>query len=164
MPQPMREPLAGDDMKIAKQSDWETKALPSKRSTISLDRRFSSDEFRRMQAGLVPEQMEDKWFVYWQDDTLFFHRSWTGVCIYAVRVAVEGDSCRVVEADVNRDPEEYGGTNDDHDAKMILYLIDVLLLENEAEFPCEESNSDKKVLKQWSQVGRAMKGERPKRG
>lgn len=149
-------------MKIAKQSDWRSKELPSERSTISLDRHFSSDEIRRMQAGLVPEQMEDKWFVYWQDDTLFFHRSWTGVCIYAVRVVAEGDSYRMVEADVNRDPDEYGGTNDDHDAEMISYLIDVLLLGNFAEFPSEEPNSETKALKQWSQIGRAMMGKRPK--
>jgi len=32
--------------------------------------------------GLVPEEIEDKWFIYWEDDTLFFHRSWTGNCIY----------------------------------------------------------------------------------
>ena len=28
---------------------------------------------------------EDKWFIYWENDTLFFHRSWTGVCVYIVR-------------------------------------------------------------------------------
>lgn len=149
-------------MKIAKQSDWKTTALPSKQGTMSLDRSFSSDEIRRMQAGLVPEQMEDKWFVYWHEDTLFFHRSWTGICIYAARFVPDGDSYQMFEVDVNRDPEEYGGTNDDHDAKMIEYLIDVLLLRKFAEFPSEESDSEKKALMQWSQVGRAMFGEHPK--
>lgn len=26
--------------------------------------------------------MEDKWFVHLTDGTLYFHRSWTGRCIY----------------------------------------------------------------------------------
>ena len=33
--------------------------------------------------------MEDKWFIYWKDDALFFHRSWTGlVCPVGRRVAL----------------------------------------------------------------------------
>ena len=35
----------------------------------------------QIRAGHIPEMMEDKWFIYWQDDRLFFHRSWTGYCI-----------------------------------------------------------------------------------
>lgn len=147
------------EMKTAKRSDWQTKPLPPKRSTISLARHFSAHDIERMRYGLVPEQMEDKWFVYWQSDTLFFHRSWTGYCIYIVRFALENGSYRMVEADVNRDPEQYGETNDDRDAKMISYLIDVLLLKQNADFPSDEQNTEKRTLQQWSQVGRAMLGQ-----
>ena len=42
--------------------------------------------------GMIPEVMEDKWFIYWKDDALFFHRSWTGFCIYVVRFAADGEN------------------------------------------------------------------------
>jgi len=65
-------------MKTATQTDWKTKAFPSKRTTIALNRRFSEIEMRQIRKGLVPQQMEDKWFVFWEHDALYFHRSWTG--------------------------------------------------------------------------------------
>jgi hypothetical protein len=105
--------------------------------------------------------MEDKWFIYWKDDTLFFHRSWTGFCIYVVSFAAEGDSFRMIAADVNRDPEQYKATNDERDAGMISYLVDVLLLHQEAVFPSAELPSEKQTLTIWSQIGRAMLGQHP---
>ena len=82
-----------------------------------------------IRAGHIPEFMEDKWFIYWQDDKLFFHRSWTGFCIYVVHFAVEGEAGRMVRAEVNRDYEQYQLVDDEEDARMISGLIDSLLLE-----------------------------------
>ena len=148
-------------MKTAKSTDWKTEVLPSKRSTIRLDRTFSPEEMKRICRGLVPQQMEDKWFIYWKDDALFFHRSWTGVCIYVVRFASDVGGCRMIEADVNRDPEQYKETSDKIDAEMIAYLVDVLLLHQESTFPSDEPSSKKQVLMNWSQVGRAVLGQHP---
>jgi hypothetical protein len=105
--------------------------------------------------------MEDKWFIYWKDDTLFFHRSWTGFCIYVVSFSAEGDSCRMIAADVNRDSEQYQGTNDERDAEMISYLVDVLLLHQKTVFPSAKPPSEKQPLTIWSQIGRAMLGRHP---
>lgn len=149
-------------MKTATETDWQTKELPSKRSTIPVSRTFSAHEMQRLQAGLVPEQMEDKWFIYWQDDTLFFHRSWTGFCIYVVRFATESEGYRMIEADLNRDPEQYGQKSDNRDAKMISYLIDMLLLQKHAAFPSKKPDSEWKALMPWSLVGRAILGQHPK--
>lgn len=144
-------------------ADWLTNALPSQRATISLERRFSLPEIQRLQRGLVPEEMEDKWFIYWENDTLAFHRSWTGNCIYRVRFAYEGDTYRMIEAEVNRDPEQYRETDDDVDARMISYLIDALLLERNVDFPSAEPDAQQRALKKWSQIGRAMLGQHPRR-
>ena len=46
-------------------------------------------------------------------------------------------------------------------AEMISYLVDVLLLHKEADFPSDEPSSEKKTIMNWSQVGRAMLGEHP---
>ena len=39
---------------------------------------FDAEQFVRLKAGLIPQTMEDKWFVYYEEPELFFHRSWTG--------------------------------------------------------------------------------------
>lgn len=148
-------------MKTAKPTDWKTQVLPSMRINIHLDRIFSPQEMKCIFRGLVPEQMEDKWFIYWKDDTLFFHRSWTGFCIYVVRFAADGDTYRMIEADVNRDPAQYKGTSDERDAEKISYLVDVLLLHQETVFPSDEPSSKKQALMNWNQVGRAMLGQHP---
>ena len=109
-----------------------------------------------MQSGLVPGQMEDKWFIYRQDNALYFHRSWTGFCVYVVRFESDGNSYRMFEADLNRDPDQYGETRDDHDAALISYLIDVLLLDREADFPTDAADPGEAALEEWSEVGRAM--------
>ena len=122
-------------MRAAERTDWKTEFLPVKRSSIHLDRGYSTEEVKRIQCGLVPQQMEDKWFIYWEDDMLHFHRSWTGFCIYVVGFASDADGFKMVNADVNRDPEQYEETSDKRDADMIYYLVDLLLLDKDAEFP-----------------------------
>ncbi len=148
-------------MKFAMPTDWKTEALPSKRTTIRLDRRFSPGEMESIRRGLVPEEMEDKWFIYWKDDTLFFHRSWTGFCIYVVRFVADGESFHMVEAEVNRDPAQYTQTDDSEDIQMISFLVDVLLLRRQSSFPTGDSSDKKRALKTWSQVGRAMFDQHP---
>ena len=116
--------------KPAGPNDWDTEPLPEEWTTIALDRAFSPSEMDRIRAGHIPEMMEDRWFVYWQDDTLDFHRSWTGHCIYVVHFRAEGEGGRMVRADVNRDRRQYQLAEDREDARTISHLIDILLLED----------------------------------
>jgi hypothetical protein len=81
-----------------------------------------------MRRGVIPEQMEDKWFIYWKDGELYFHRSWTGRCIYVVKFESEQAGCRMIEALANRDHEQYQETSEERDKAMISFLIDVVLL------------------------------------
>ena len=148
-------------MRTATPSDWETQDLPAARTSIALDRVFSRDEMALIRRGLIPEQMEDKWFIYWADDKLSFHRSWTGICVYTVYFDVEGDGSRITKAEANRDPQQYTETNDRADATMIGYLIDVLLLHKDVEVPDHDDDPENQPLREWSQVGRAMLGQHP---
>ena len=50
---------------------------------MTLDRVFSQEDMDRIRRGVVPETMDDKWFIYWTEDALYFHRSWTGCCTIA---------------------------------------------------------------------------------
>ena len=114
----------------------------------------------RIHWGVVPETMEDKWFIYWTEGALYFHRSWTGFCIYVVHFAAEGDVWRMLLADVNRDPRQYEETDTDRDARLIASLIDVLLLHRHVAFP-HAGSPRASALANWGVVGRAMMGRHP---
>ncbi len=148
-------------MRIARARDWQREDLPAKRTTIALDRSFSEEEMDLIQRGVVPEQMEDKWFIYWDEGTLYFHRSWTGCCTYVVRFTAENGGWRMVEADVSRDPEEYAETDDEIDAMLISALVDVLLLRRAPALPKEGKSAEQAAILNWSMIGRAMFGQHP---
>lgn len=44
---------------------------------------------------------------------------------------------------------------------MISYLVDVLLLRQRAVFPSDDLSIEKRVIREWGQVGRAMFGQHP---
>ncbi|MEH1793593.1 hypothetical protein [Nostoc sp.] len=113
-------------MRIAKRDDWKTEPMPSASTKIALEKLYSQEEFDRITAGVIPEQMEDKWFIFYEAPWIYLHRSWTGFCIFKVRFEVVGDSVKIAEVQVNRDPAEYSNTDDKRNASMLLILLNSL--------------------------------------
>lgn len=99
--------------------------------------------------------------MYWNEGELFFHRSWTGYCMYVVEFETDQAGCRMVKALVNRDHEQYRETSNDRDAAMISFLIDVVLLHRQHEFPSSGGLEETKALMQWCQIGRSALGGNP---
>ena len=64
--------------------------------------------------------MEDKWFWYMEESTLWAHRSWTGYCIY--RIDFKEDNAHLVT--INRDPEQYGSAGIEEDSRSLNELLD----------------------------------------
>jgi uncharacterized protein (DUF1810 family) len=129
----------------ASRESWKIKPPPAARTVLPYSRTFDERELDRVQRGLVPEQMEDKWFIFWEAPWLFLHRSWTGICIYGVRLAPKGAGATVEEAWANRDPEQYREADDAYDAAVLAFLVDRLLLGLEAKFPVRPSVDPTKV-------------------
>lgn len=75
-----------EERAIAQKSDWNTCEMPLLHKSFKLKRSFSEEELQNLRYGHVPQEMEDKWFWYMEGNTLFAHRSWTGACIYIVKI------------------------------------------------------------------------------
>jgi hypothetical protein len=112
-----------------------TKPLPEARAALPYRRSFDAGEIERLTVGLLPRQMEDKWLIYREGEWLHFHRSWTGICIYAVRLAALDVGSAVSEAWVNRDPEQYKVVDERYDTEILGYLVERLLLGRQVPFP-----------------------------
>ena len=122
----------------ATSDSWNVVAMPESANRLPFERLFTPQEYECLSVGLIPSEMEDKWFIFAEGDELFFHRSWTGFCIYRLRVQRQERGYSVAEAWVNRDQSQYRSTDDEYDAAMLGYLVDSLLLEKRVPFPVPE--------------------------
>ena len=143
-------------MTSASQSSWKTLPPPKHKEPLQFEAFFDDEEAKQMMKGLVPNSMDDKWFVYFSDGWLKFHRSWTGALIYSLRLDGSPAGVRVVDSWVNREPEQYTATDTEYDRKLVRFLIDALLLKKEAIFPMPASSTTPAPgVVQHSYVGRA---------
>jgi len=107
----------------ARRQHWAHLPLPVRRARIPLDIRLDRAEADALKLGFIPQDMDEKWFAYFESDTLYEHRSWTGFCITEVHFVPDGEGLRATYADVNREPLQYGNTDDAEDAILICERI-----------------------------------------
>lgn len=106
---------------VAKKSDWDIENMPDRNESFILERHFTDEETEVLKYGNIPQEMEDKWFWYCEDGRLYAHRSWTGICVFIIEFDFVTDRHKVT---VNRDREQYGGTDTAGDREMINGLLD----------------------------------------
>lgn len=99
--------------------DWKTEEMPGQRAQFLLERPLTEADLTALRAGHKPREMEDKWFMYCQGERLFFHRSWTGFCIYMVDFSRPGQ----LQVTVNRNPAQYTETSLERDRLMVQILL-----------------------------------------
>jgi hypothetical protein len=117
----------------ANQDSWEILPLPANRISLGFVATYDDSEAERIRQGFIPQQTEDKWFVYCKEDWLYFHRSWTGACIFGVQLNSQG--VRVIDSWITADPQQPVGKDLDYNRKLLGCLIDTLLLGKTCEFP-----------------------------
>lgn len=141
----------------ATSTSWKRLPPPVEREDLGVDALFTDADAEQMMRGLIPEQMEDKWFIYFDKGWLFFHRSWTGALIYALRLDGCPAGVRVVESWVNRNPQQYSGTDTENDRKLVRFLIDSFLLKKpDVRFPIpREHEGAPNGAVQHNYIGRA---------
>lgn len=109
--------------KVATKDSWNIEPIPVKHTTIPMDESIPSEAFRVVKYGHIPDAMEDHWFMYCDETTIRYYRSWTGFCIYVAKYEDDGETCRITELMVNREPEQYTCTDDKHDIALFMALL-----------------------------------------
>jgi hypothetical protein len=118
-------------MKTATSKDWKIKPLPKKRSLISADRQFTLAEMNRIRRGFIP--LNARWFIFFECNRLYFHRSWTGYCVFVAHFKRRQDGYVLHLIEANRNGNQYSEKDDGYDTKFCFELIDNYLLEPEAQ-------------------------------
>ena len=109
--------------KVATKDTWDIEPMPEKHTTIPMEVSIPSAAMRVVKYGHIPEAMEDHWFMYCDETAIRYYRSWTGFCIYIARYIDDGETCRITELTVNREPEQYTCTDDEHDVALFMALL-----------------------------------------
>ena len=80
--------------------------------------------------------MEDKWFIYYEESELFFHRSWTGQPVYRLMLATLADGgATVSEALWSKGLAVASKDGPDYQVQLLDFLVANLLLGQAKSFP-----------------------------
>jgi len=109
-------------MKIARKTDWNSTSITNEHG-ITISVTLSELEFKKLSVGMIPHEMEDKWFIYMLDNTLHAHRSWTGREIFRVHFEENHGKFMARFAIVERNEEFYKNTSDEVDKSMVQNFI-----------------------------------------
>lgn len=112
-----------DKTEMATKDSWKTKPMPEKNVLLSLNVTIPHKAMQVVKYGHIPEAMENHWFMYCDEDTIRYYRSWSGICIFVAKYIEEGDKCTITELQVNRDPEQYRSNENGHDISLFMALL-----------------------------------------
>ena len=102
---------------------WKNLPMPEQYAVIPMMVEIPIDAMRIVKYGHIPEAMEDHWFMYCDESTIRYYRSWTGFCIFIAKYEEAGNKSLITELTVNRDPSQYGGIDNEKDMAQFLALL-----------------------------------------
>jgi len=126
----------------ANRKSWRIHRINKNKAALDIHAEYSEAEYTKMSEGFQPYDMDQKWFIYMENDTLWFHRSWTGQCIYEVKFSKVGDKHIIKEAWVDRLKNLDYIKIRDYWSKIVLFLIDAILLGKKSVMPKLEEYAD----------------------
>lgn len=86
-------------------TQWKNEPLIAPVPIPAPTRIWTEDEMPHIRFGLLPVSMDDKWFMFMEDNLLHLHRSWTGHGIYQAQFVQDEDGYRITRAVVTSDGE-----------------------------------------------------------
>jgi hypothetical protein len=98
---------------------------------------FDREQFARLKEGLIPQQMEDKWFIYYEEPHLFLHRSWTGAPVYRLTLNRVPGGGEVMEALWSQELADASAPTQgvEYQVRLLDFLLSNLLLGQSKPFP-----------------------------
>lgn len=101
---------------------WTNKPM---KDVITLSQNFylSEKQMDIVQYGHIPDAMEDHWFMYADEDSINYVRSWTGITIFRAKYKPFEDGYLITELNINGNKEEYRETNLDSAVAFFYALL-----------------------------------------
>jgi hypothetical protein len=92
--------------RAATRQDFPTSPMPVARGLLPFDYTIPAQLYQRLLRGKIPQDMDDRWFVFAEREWVYIHRSWSGYCVFQLRFEARPGGYLVAEAWVNLDPAQ----------------------------------------------------------
>jgi len=113
----------------AKKESWKTVDMPEDKVILPINKKYSKEEYNKLKQGFIPKVMEEKWFIYFEEQKLYFHRSWTGLCVYELNFIKDNGKYIISKGYLNgKIAEQRDSMSLKEEVNIVLSLIYILLL------------------------------------
>lgn len=116
----MQNPMP-EKRKTATADSWRTRPLDLY-VTVPQNFYLTSQQMDVIRLGHIPDAMEDHWFMYCDDSTIRYYRSWTGICFVEALYEKSGVEYLITELRINNNPKEHQ-LNDVDAAVALFYAL-----------------------------------------
>lgn len=101
--------------KRATKDSWKTLPMTENTRELTININLSNEEIELIKLGHVPFEMEDHWFMYFDDDdnTINYYHSWTGLPVYKAYLNVNNN--KIFKLKISLEKEVYIDRNTDED-------------------------------------------------
>ncbi len=142
---------------IATKTTWQNHSIDNPKRIV-LDLLFTDKQCLKLTRGLIPQQMEDKWFIYYENEWLSFHRSSTGYGLYKAKLNKEADGYSIKEFWAERNKEKYKNEDDNTDIETFSFLIarGLLGIDINQIYSNRNIKAEADVSKGWSNFGNML--------
>ncbi|HTJ36438.1 MAG TPA: hypothetical protein VL738_24740 [Dactylosporangium sp.] len=90
---------------------------------------WSDDEWERIRLGYKARDMDEKWNVFVEAQTVFVHRSWTGNGIFEASFSAADDGgWRISAAVVESEPSRYRRSSEQYDRVSLELVLSAIVL------------------------------------
>lgn len=136
--------------------------MPADFARLEMDGTISAEHFAQIKYGFRPKTPKDKWFIYFADEWLHFHRAQTGSCIFSLEIKPHMGHYLAQIMLVNQHPKQYRSVSQEYDVQLLSYLMDRYLLGRNVSFPIPPKMNQKNVQQHQKHViGETSDGSGP---
>ena len=112
---------------IVRKSDRTTVDMPNHYEVAILNRSLTEEQYQTLISGFKPGGTDDRWFLYVKDNWVYLHRSWTGHCIFKLKLQAISGNMMLTEIHINRDLDQYRSVNTEADKDEANSILTSLL-------------------------------------
>lgn len=114
-------------MKVATRKSWGKVKPIDQPKRLETELRFTEQDFLKLKCGIIPRDMDERWFIFFEDGFLYMHRSWTGFGIYKARIIEEAGVYWIREFWAERNQERFRNEDDEYDIARLRKLTEMVI-------------------------------------
>src|SRR5258708_21066476 len=90
---------------------------------VSLSWTFNTDDFEKITLGFKPQDMDDRWAIFFLDNCVRFYRSWTMHEIFRIHFRKNYNTYYATSVDIEQDPHQFNCPNDKEAIAMLQGIL-----------------------------------------